>query len=78
VVQPGYTERSSNEPRGVFRDGVLPDGAACRGFCTWVWVSARAAVGAATRVAELGDWIAGEKAERLLGEIMFSRIAPPN
>jgi hypothetical protein len=37
-------------------------------------VSAREAVGAATRVAELGDWIAGEKAERLLGEIMPPRV----
>ncbi|WP_158745604.1 hypothetical protein [Acidisphaera sp. L21] len=75
MVRRSYTDRSSNDPRGVARDGVAPWGDACSGFCTWVWVSARAAVEAATRVAELGDWIDGVNAERLLGEIMGRTVA---
>lgn len=74
-MQPGYTERSSNEPRGVARDGVWPEGRACSGFCTEPAVSARAAVVAATRVAGLWGWMAGVKAARLLGEIMLRTLA---
>ena len=71
LAQPGYTERSSSDPRGVARDdGAVPEGRACSGFCTDPAESARAAVDAATRVAELGAWIAGVNADRLLGEIM--------
>ena len=76
-MQPGYTDRSSNDPRGVARDGAEPEGRACSGFCTEPGVSARAAVDAATRVAWLGDWMAGVKAARLLGEIMRITLAAP-
>ena len=69
-MQYGYTDRSSSDPRGVFRDGAVPDGWACSGFWTDVATSDRAAVEAATRVAGLDGWIAVVKAERLLGEIM--------
>ncbi len=70
MMQPGYTERSSNDPRGVGRDGGGPEGSACNGFCAEPCVSARAAVEAATRMAGLLGWMAGVKADRLLGEIM--------
>ncbi len=74
-MQSGYTDRSSSEPRGAARDGADPEGRACSGFCTDVGASARAAVEAATRVAWLGAWMAGVKAERLLGEIMRHSVA---
>ena len=74
-MQTGYTERSSNEPRGAAREGDGPDGRAWSGFCAELGVSARAAVEAATRVSGLCGWMAGVKAARLLGEIMWRRLA---
>ena len=56
-------------------DGADPEGRACNGFCAVICESARAAVEAATRVVALGAWIAGVKAERLLGEIMPATLA---
>jgi hypothetical protein len=71
TVQPGHTDRSRSEPRGVFCGWLLlPDGRARSGFWTWLDTAARDVGGAATRVAWLADETDEANAERLLGAIM--------